>query len=82
MNNTLLFTNPNPDDAGPIVCRPMGFPITAGCDTAWNRTRVSSDAASTDMQWLEHWTSNRKVARLNPRADKVKICRSVPEQGS
>ena len=26
---------PNPDDAGPIVRRPMGLPITAGCDTAW-----------------------------------------------
>ena len=42
--------NLNPDDAGPIVLRPMGLPITAGCDTAWNRTRVCSDAPSTDMQ--------------------------------
>jgi hypothetical protein len=25
----------NPGDAGPIVRRPMGLPITAGCDTAW-----------------------------------------------
>ena len=25
---------PNPDDAGPIVRRPMGLPIMAGCDTA------------------------------------------------
>jgi hypothetical protein len=32
---------PNPDDAGPIVKRPMGLPITAGCDTAWNQTRVA-----------------------------------------
>ena len=32
--------------------------------------------------WLECWTSNRKVARSNPRADKVKICRSAPEPGS
>ena len=32
---------PNPDDAGPIVHRPMGLPITPGCDTAWIRTRVS-----------------------------------------
>uniref|UniRef100_A0A8C7D2Q6 ArfGAP with SH3 domain, ankyrin repeat and PH domain 3 n=1 Tax=Oncorhynchus kisutch TaxID=8019 RepID=A0A8C7D2Q6_ONCKI len=30
--------------------------------------------------WLERWTSNRKVARSNPRADKVQICRSAPEQ--
>ena len=34
----------------PIVHRPMGLPITAGCDTAWNRTRVCSDASSTEMQ--------------------------------
>ena len=26
------------------------------------------------------WTSNRKVASSNPRADKVQICRSAPEQ--
>lgn len=32
--------------------------------------------------WLEHWTSKRKVARSNPLADKVKICRPAPEQGS
>jgi hypothetical protein len=30
-NDGLL--RPNPDDAGPIVRRPMGLPITAGCDT-------------------------------------------------
>jgi hypothetical protein len=30
----------------------MGIPITASCDTAWNRTRVSSDASSTEMQCL------------------------------
>jgi hypothetical protein len=28
--------NPNPGDAGPIVHRSMGLPITAGYDTAWN----------------------------------------------
>ena len=33
-------------------------------------------------KWLESWTSNRKVARSNPRANKEKICRSAPEQGS
>uniref|UniRef100_A0AAZ3QPA8 Tc1-like transposase DDE domain-containing protein n=1 Tax=Oncorhynchus tshawytscha TaxID=74940 RepID=A0AAZ3QPA8_ONCTS len=32
----------NPDGAGPIVCRPMGIPITAGCDTARDQTRVRS----------------------------------------
>ena len=31
--------SPNPYDAGPIVRRPMGLPITASCDTAWNQTR-------------------------------------------
>ena len=31
-------------------------------------------------EWLERWTSNRKVASLNPRADKVQICRSALEQ--
>uniref|UniRef100_A0A4W5R601 Uncharacterized protein n=1 Tax=Hucho hucho TaxID=62062 RepID=A0A4W5R601_9TELE len=30
----------------------MALPITAGCDTAWNRTRVCSDASSTEMQYL------------------------------
>jgi hypothetical protein len=33
---------PNPDDSGPIVLRPMGLPVTYGCDTAWDRTRVCS----------------------------------------
>uniref|UniRef100_A0A4W5KNJ0 Uncharacterized protein n=1 Tax=Hucho hucho TaxID=62062 RepID=A0A4W5KNJ0_9TELE len=33
--------SPNPDDAGPIVRRPMGLPLTAGCDTAQDRTRLS-----------------------------------------
>ena len=28
---------------------PMGLPITAGYDTAWNQTRDCSDAASTEM---------------------------------
>ena len=32
---------PNPDDAGPIVRRPMGLPTMASYDTAWSRTRVS-----------------------------------------
>jgi hypothetical protein len=34
----------NSDDSGPIVCRLMGLPVTAGCDTAWDRTQVCSDA--------------------------------------
>ena len=32
--------------------------------------------------WLELCASNRKVAGSNPRADKVNIYRSAPEQGS
>ena len=36
------LARPNPDDARPIVCRPMGLPITAGCNTALIRTRVSA----------------------------------------
>ena len=44
--------SPNSDNAGPIVHRPMGLPITASCDTAWNRTRVCSDASSTAIQCL------------------------------
>jgi hypothetical protein len=35
--------SPNPDDAGPIVHRPMGLPITAGCDTARERTLSALD---------------------------------------
>jgi hypothetical protein len=41
---------PNPDGAGPIVHRPVGIPITAGCDTAWIQTRDCSDASGTEMQ--------------------------------
>ena len=37
--------SPNPDDAGPIVCQPMGLPVVAGCDTAWTQTRISSGTA-------------------------------------
>jgi hypothetical protein len=48
-NDSLLWPNTNLDDA---VCRPMALPITASRDTAWNRTRVCSDASSTEMQCL------------------------------
>uniref|UniRef100_A0A673XUI6 Transposase Tc1-like domain-containing protein n=1 Tax=Salmo trutta TaxID=8032 RepID=A0A673XUI6_SALTR len=40
------------DDAGPIVHRPMGLPVTAGYDTAWDQTQVCRDASSTVMQCL------------------------------
>jgi hypothetical protein len=32
--------------------------------------------------WLKCWASNRKVAESNPLANKGKICRFTPEQGS
>jgi hypothetical protein len=38
---------PNPDNTGPIVRRLMGLPVTAGCDTAWNRTWVCGDRCAT-----------------------------------
>ena len=46
VKNKFLFTmtactGPNPGDTRPIVHRPRGLPITAGCDTSWIRTRVS-----------------------------------------
>ena len=43
---------PNPDDAGPIVRRPMGLPITAGYDAAWIRTTDCSDTSCTEKQCL------------------------------
>ena len=51
-NKILIYNDglhqPNLDDAGTIVRRALGLPITAGCDTAWNRNRVCSDASSSD----------------------------------
>ena len=44
-----------------------------------NMTPIASYCRQVAL-WLERWTSNRKVARLNLRADKVKIGRSAPEQ--
>jgi hypothetical protein len=44
--------SPIPDDAASIVHRLMGLPVIAGCDTAWDRTRVCSDAFSRAMQCL------------------------------
>ena len=31
----LAKPSPNPDDAGPIVPRPMGLPVVSGCDRSW-----------------------------------------------
>uniref|UniRef100_A0A8C7MC35 Eukaryotic translation initiation factor 4, gamma 2b n=1 Tax=Oncorhynchus kisutch TaxID=8019 RepID=A0A8C7MC35_ONCKI len=43
---TLLLAKPfpNPDDAGPIVRRLMGLPVSVGCFTARGRTWICSDA--------------------------------------
>ena len=45
--------SPNSDDAGPIVRRPIGLQIPAGCDTTRARTQVCSDASRTAMQCLK-----------------------------
>jgi hypothetical protein len=37
--------SPNPDNGGPIVCCLMRLPVSAGCKTAWKRTRVCTDAS-------------------------------------
>ena len=37
----------------------MGVQVTAGCDTAWNLTRVCSDASSTEM--LRHSGAQRNL---------------------
>ena len=51
-NDSIPQQKPDPDDAGPIVRRPIGLPMTAGCDTAWNLTRDCSDSSSTERQYL------------------------------
>jgi hypothetical protein len=48
----ILIYNDGPDDAGPIVCRPMELQITAGCDSAWIRTRDCNNTSCTEMQCL------------------------------
>jgi hypothetical protein len=49
----LAKPSPNPDDAGPIVRRPMGLPVVSSCDRAWTQTQnLSSSTASIEMQCL------------------------------
>ena len=58
----------NPADAGPIVRRPMGLPVAAGCDRAWTRTRISSGTASNAMQCLRplgHSGGHREILDEN-----------------
>ena len=53
VKNKFLFTmTAYPGQRRPIARSPMGLPIMAGCDSAWNRTRVCSDASSTELQCL------------------------------
>jgi hypothetical protein len=49
--------SPIPNDAGPIVRRPKGVPVAAGCDRAWTRTRTSSGTA------LDHCTTREAHRR-------------------
>ena len=53
--------SPNPKDAGPIVRRLMGLPVTAGCDRDWDQTWVCSDASSTVMQGLDRCTTQEAL---------------------
>ena len=48
----------------------MGLPITAGCDTARDQTRVCSDTSSTEMQCLRPlWEVNPEMfVRVQVRA--------------
>jgi hypothetical protein len=45
----LCLEGQHPDNAGPIVHRLMGLPVTACCETAWDQTQVSNDTSSTAM---------------------------------
>jgi hypothetical protein len=51
--------SPNSDDAGPIVRRPIGLQILAGCDTTRDRTQVCCDASSTALN-ADHTTRSPK----------------------
>jgi hypothetical protein len=42
--------SPNPDDAGPVVLRPIGLPVAAGCDRSW--TQPGSRVAQLAVQCL------------------------------
>jgi hypothetical protein len=52
---------------------PIGTLLCSGIPTHCGFEIVMSKSSGQQVaQWLECWTSNRKVARSNPRADKVK----------
>jgi hypothetical protein len=44
--------SPNPDDTGPFMSRPMGLPVTVGCNTAWDRTRGCSGAFALIVEFV------------------------------
>jgi hypothetical protein len=66
----------NPKEAGPIVHRPMGLPITAGCDTAWNQTRVCRDYSSTEIQCLTPLCHSGALTNIN------KLARALEESAA
>ena len=65
VKNKFLFTidglpQPNPDDAGPIVCRPMGLPITDRCDSLDSKPVTIALRCSA----LDRWTTWEFKKRL------------------
>ena len=77
----LLINLPDQDPSPPIA----QFRRAASSRKSFGgskRILFKNDGGHCVVRDLQCWTSNRKVATLNPRADKVKICCSAPEQGS
>ena len=77
LEQIILYNNglhrPNPDDSGSIVRRPVGYPITAGCETAWNQTRVSE----VTPQALRCSALDRCATRDNPIFTYSPLCAMV-----
>ena len=49
--------SPSPDDAGPIVRRPMGLPVVAGCDRAWTEPGSLVAQLALRCSSLDHCTT-------------------------
>jgi hypothetical protein len=47
--------SPNLDDFGSIVCRPMGLPVAAGCDTAQDQTQICSTLRRSALDQCATW---------------------------
>ena len=56
------LTKPSYNNAGPIVCCPMGLSVPTGCDTAWDQTPGCSDAATLQCSALDH-CATREVSK-------------------